>query len=202
MKCHSIPPTAPPHTRILWGVMSVPVLHFEASSSHLHNPGWSTMRRLFWQTVTGAWGNGREKNLKEMLLDMDRRSLSSHVMLVSPATGFSPVWTTTKTFNIWLTVLMFLLHKNNPQNTCSVSNSFSKGMTINRLEQGACPSLNNPFSLDCYWLYYSLDKPIFSLWEEGLSRSCVLFISRYLPSLGFCLSNFEGLEAAWSLLCL
>ena len=32
----------------------------------------------------------------------------------------------------------------------------------------------------------------------------MLFVAflRYLPSLGFCLSNFEGLEAAWSLPCL
>ena len=67
-----------------------------------------------------------EKNLKEMLLDMDSRSLSSHVTLVSRTQASlqrdPPL---TKTFNICLTVLMFSLHKNKPQNTCSVSNKLS-----------------------------------------------------------------------------
>lgn len=64
-----------------------------------------------------------EKDLKEMLLDMDRRSLSSRVRFVSctqASLQYEPPLT--KTFNIWLTVLMFLLHKNSPKNTCSVSN--------------------------------------------------------------------------------
>lgn len=64
-----------------------------------------------------------EKNLKEMLLDTDSTSLSSDVTLVSRTRASlqrdPPL---TKTFNIWLTVLMFWLHKNKPQNTCSVSN--------------------------------------------------------------------------------
>ena len=117
-------PTAAPHTRILWGVMSMPVLCFEASSSRLHNPGWSTMKTFFdRQLLELEMG---EKNLKEMLLDMDCRSLSSHVTLVSRTQASlqrdPPL---TKTFNICLTVLMFSLHKNKPQNTCSVSNKLS-----------------------------------------------------------------------------
>lgn len=65
------------YTWVLWGMMSVPMFLFDVSSSHLHNQDWSTMKPFFFFFLTDSYWSLKweKKNLKELLSDMDTRSL-------------------------------------------------------------------------------------------------------------------------------